>query len=311
MRKNFIEITVVIPLFNKVQTIVNTINSVLTQSFLPKEILVINDGSTDISPELIFGLNHPLIRLINQPNQGVSVARNTGIEFSNTPWIAFLDGDDLWMPNFLKTISELHEKYEGAYILATSYDFLYTNGEKEAVKLNKMPFTGESGYLSNYFAVAASSHPPICSSAVCVKKTALQQIGGFPVDIKSGEDLLTWAKLSIHYKIAYSRRSEVLYIHQSSNDGSSFLREDRSDLVGDHLIALVKEANPNQATELKLYIGRWLKSKALIFLEIGDHKMARKKALESFSYSEERLKLALILVLSFLPSKIIKIILRK
>ncbi len=305
------EITVVIPLFNKAQTIVATIHSVLAQSFLPIEIIVVNDGSTDQSPELVSGLNHPLIRLINQTNQGVSVARNTGIEFSNTTWIAFLDGDDLWMPDFLKTISQLHEKFKRAHILATAYDFLYTNGQRQAIKLNKMPFTEESGYLSNYFSVAASSHPPICSSAVCVNKTALQQIGGFPVDLKSGEDLLTWAKLAVYNKIAYSLRSEALYVHQVSNEGSSFQREERIDLVGDRLITLLKEANAAQVIGLNHYIGRWLKSKALIFLEIGDYKMARKKALESLPYSQEKMKLVIILILSFFPAKFVKIILRK
>lgn len=305
------EIAVVIPLFNKYQTILATIQSVLSQSFLPKEILIINDGSTDQSQELVSGLNHPLIRLIDQPNQGVSVARNIGIEFANSPWIAFLDGDDLWMPDFLNTISDLHLKYKEAHILATSYEFLYTNGKREAIKLNNMPFTGESGYLNNYFSVAASSHPPICSSAVCVKKAALKQIGGFPIDLKSGEDLITWAKLASQYKIAYSQRPGAFYIHQISNFGSSLHREGRSDLVGDRLISLLKVVDQSQIRGLKHYIGRWFKSKSLIFLEIGDNKMARKKALEALSYSQEKIKLVIILILSFFPVQLNKIFLRK
>jgi glycosyltransferase involved in cell wall biosynthesis len=305
------EISVVIPLFNKEQTIVATIQSVLAQSFQPLEIVVVDDGSTDQSLEQVSGLKHPLIRLITQSNQGVSVARNTGIEFANAPWIAFLDGDDLWKPDFLKTVSELHENYNEALILATSYEFLYTNGVIAGIKLKKIPFATESGYLDNYFSVAASSHPPICSSAVCVKKTALQQIGGFPVDLKSGEDLLTWAKLAVDNKIAYSLRSEALYIHQASNEGSSFQREGGVDLVGKRLISLLNESNPANVKGLNHYIGRWLKSQALIFLELGDHRMAIKKSFESWQYSQEKIKLVIIVIFSFLPTKFVKIILRK
>lgn len=305
------EISVVIPLYNKEQSIMATINSVLLQSFLPKEILVINDGSSDQSAQLVSSLNHPLIKLINQSNQGVSAARNKGIELANYLWIAFLDGDDLWLPDFLKTIVELHNEYKEAQMLATAYDIQHTNGEKKSIKLNNMPFSGESGYLSNYFSVAANSHPPICSSAVCVKKSSLEQIDGFPIDLKSGEDLLTWAKLAINNRIGYSRRSEVLYVHQVSNKGSSFQREDRVDFVADRLIALRTEVLSSHTKGFNNYIGRWLKSKSLIFLEIGDHKMARKKALESLLYSQEKMKLTFILILSFLPTKFVKIILRK
>lgn len=72
--------------------------------------------------------------------------------------------------------------------------------------IKKLPFKGEDGILSNYFEVASCSHPPICSISIMVKKNAIQSIGGFPVGVKSGEDLLTWARLAVQEKIAYSRK---------------------------------------------------------------------------------------------------------
>ena len=89
--------SIVIPLYNKEKYIVKTLKSVLSQSFKEFEIIVVNDGSTDKSVDLVNGLNDTRIRLIHQINQGVSVARNRGIQESSFDWIAFwmqmIDGE--------------------------------------------------------------------------------------------------------------------------------------------------------------------------------------------------------------------------
>jgi glycosyltransferase involved in cell wall biosynthesis len=73
------KISVVIPLYNKRETVLRALNSVLNQTVLPEEIIVVNDGSTDGSETIVSGLNHPLVRLIFQLNEGASAARNKGI----------------------------------------------------------------------------------------------------------------------------------------------------------------------------------------------------------------------------------------
>ena len=78
---------------------------------------------------------------------------------------------------------------------ATSYINKTASGKENIITLNKLPFEKE-GILSNYFEVAACSHPPICSISVMIKKQPLKAINGFPSHVKSGEDLITWAKLS-------------------------------------------------------------------------------------------------------------------
>ena len=91
---------VVIPLYNKEVYIKNTLNSVLAQTIKDFEIIVVNDGSTDKSAEVVKSLSDPRIRLINQVNAGVSVARNRGINEAKADLIAFLDGDDEWKTKF-------------------------------------------------------------------------------------------------------------------------------------------------------------------------------------------------------------------
>jgi len=88
--------SVVIPLYNKERSVKNTIESVLNQTFQDFEVIVVNDGSTDNSLEVVKSFNDERIRIINQKNSGVSSARNRGIKEAKYEWIAFLDADDLW-----------------------------------------------------------------------------------------------------------------------------------------------------------------------------------------------------------------------
>lgn len=95
-----IMISVIIPLYNKAHTIVNTLNTVLNQTYHDFEVVIVNDGSTDNGVEVIKqNFNDLRIRIINQKNAGVSAARNRGIQESRGKWISFLDADDEWMPN--------------------------------------------------------------------------------------------------------------------------------------------------------------------------------------------------------------------
>ena len=115
--------SVVIPLYNKELSIGNTIQSVLNQTYQDFEIVVINDGSTDKSLKVVEKINDPRISIINKANGGVSSARNRGIKESNFEWIAFLDGDDLWMENHLKILKDMIEAHPTDKVFTTSFEF--------------------------------------------------------------------------------------------------------------------------------------------------------------------------------------------
>lgn len=94
-------ISVVIPLYNKAHTIVNTLSTVINQIYTDFEIVIVNDGSTDNGVNTIVQhFSDPRIRIINQPNAGVSAARNRGVQESIYQYIAFLDADDEWHPDY-------------------------------------------------------------------------------------------------------------------------------------------------------------------------------------------------------------------
>lgn len=261
-------ISVVIPLYNKSTAILRALDSVFNQTVQPDEVIVVNDGSTDGSEQIVAKLNHSLIRLINQNNAGVSAARNKGIAEATKEWIAFLDADDEWMPDYIETITSLSKRYPQCHVLATSYLLEDHLGFRKRIILNRLPFKNEDGLLSNYFDVASCSHPPLWSSAVVAKKSAIESISGFPVGINLGEDLLTWARLAVKYEIAYSIHAKSIFIHYEN----SILRTPQiPDIVSMELQKLFQN---HRTHNLKKYIALWHKMRAYGFLILGQKKNA-------------------------------------
>lgn len=205
-------ISVIIPLYNKEQYIERTIRSVLSQTFGEYEIVVVNDGSTDGSVAVVERMNHPLVRLIQQKNGGVSAARNRGIEEARFDYVAFLDADDEWKENHLEVIAHLIKEYPACGVFGTSYYFAKEGGIATLPILPyRFPFQSEQGVLTNYYEMASGTDFPIHMSSYAVRKTEIQKIGGFPVGIPSGEDIITLARLHAVCNFAYSKLPTSVY----------------------------------------------------------------------------------------------------
>ena len=223
-------------------------------------------------------LNHPWVRLINQHNSGVSAARNKGIVEAKGGWIAFLDADDEWLPQYLETICKLYLKFSDVKVIATSYYIQDQRGNRGKVILRRLHFK-ETGKLDNYFEVAASSEPPVHTSSVVIEKQVLIKIGGFPEGIKSGEDLLTWARIAVKEKIAYSVSPMSLFI----KDESSFSRlPEIPDIVGSELHNLLQTYH---LPFLRQYVSVWHKMRAHSYLTLGQGSPALKEIIKSVKYN--------------------------
>lgn len=293
-------ISVVIPLYNKEKQIACTLQSVFEQTFQNFEIVIVDDGSTDNSVEEVEKFDDSRIRLIHQTNAGVSAARNRGIEEASGELIAFLDADDVWMPEYLATQYGLYQKYPECSVYACNYEFRDSEGKVTPTIIRKLPFEGEDGILSNYFEVASCSHPPLWTSAVVIKKSAIQAIGGFPIGIKSGEDLLTWARLAVSGTIAYSRKSLAMFIRDEGlfNKDQQLRVPEKEDIVGQELKKLY---NINRhIIGLNKYVALWHKMRTRIFIDKKDRKKAIKECLISMKYNMN-VKILVFLVLIFLP----------
>lgn len=243
--------SVVIPLYNKEPHIKGAIDSVLAQKVQDFEIIIVDDGSTDKSAEVVKGFTDPRIRLIQQENAGVSAARNKGIEKARAEIIAFLDADDEWTPSFLETILRLKNKYPEAGAYATGYK-ISRAGEIKIASLKKLPPAPWEGLLPSYFMSTALGDHPVCSSAVCIPKTIIMEIGGFKKGVTWGEDDDLWGRVALRYPIVYSWEVGAIYHKEAIN--RSFKKKSLHPIDDHPFVKTVQELPINEVmSPQKLY----------------------------------------------------------
>lgn len=308
-------ISIVIPLYNKEGRITSTLQSVIKQSFQNFEVVIVDDASTDHSVEEVKKITDSRIRLIYQSNAGVSAARNRGIEEAKGEYIAFLDADDEWEPEYLETQYNLTQQYPECSVFACNYEFKDSEGKVTSTIIKKLPFKNKDGILSNYFEVASCSHPPLWTSAVVVKKTAIQSVGGFPISIKSGEDLLTWARLAVKYKIAFSTNVCAQYnipLKGQSNYARDIQIRDIKkvpDFIGTEIESFYRISKGKLKRDICLYLSFWYKMRASINLSLGYKKSTILCVNRSIYFNPLNWKVYIFYIIILFPSSLTKKIL--
>ena len=206
-------ISVVIPTYNCSHFIKNAIYSVLSQTLLPLEVIIVDDGSTDNTCEMvnIFG---GLVKYVFQENQGISGARNTGIRLACGEWIALLDADDVWHRQKLEIQSAILESHPTIGLLATE---LYTM-DMDGVPLSEPPPARVISFgletISLLQLLEQSCYAP---STVIFKKTLAESLGGFSTQLRASEDMLMWWMIAAQKQILKIDAKLVGYrIHSSS-----------------------------------------------------------------------------------------------
>lgn len=187
--------SVVIPLYNKAHTILRTLASVLNQTFVDFEVIIINDGSTDNALNLInkFTADNR-VNIYNQENQGVSVARNNGVKLSKFPYVAFLDGDDEWLPDFLLKFNEAIRLFpEAGFFGSSSWHRDFKTGEEKDSTPEK--YRNKIQGVDYFFNPQVMPH----TSAVVIRKDFFNSIdsgNGFPEGMKVCEDWSLFFRLA-------------------------------------------------------------------------------------------------------------------
>lgn len=201
--------SIVIPLYNKQDFILETLKSIKQQSVNDFEIIIVNDGSTDNSLNIATSfLEECSIRktIINQENKGLSEARNTGIRKSNGKIITLLDADDIWLPDFLQTIRNLYESFPEIDFYGTDYFEYSTNGKCTSTKKN-IPETliNTSFVVSDFFSKSIPQNI-LCQSCIAFKKSAFKTQFEFKSTLTYSEDIdfyinvFSSNQLAYHYK---------------------------------------------------------------------------------------------------------------
>ncbi|MDN0071343.1 glycosyltransferase [Bacteroides caecigallinarum] len=208
-----IDLSIIIPVYNGALLLSRCLDSIFAQNTqYSYEVILVDDGSTDNSVELIKARKETNIILYQQQNAGPAVARNKGVELANGKYCAYLDADDYWLPGFIeRTILFLEEHKDCAAVnvaqhhLTVSGDYLlpacYTN--------YKRPFI-----LEDFFSFWAS-YMHICTGSVVIRKEVIRAAGGMRNDLRITEDLEFWAMVSIYGRWGFI--PEILFVSDGTD----------------------------------------------------------------------------------------------
>lgn len=208
--------SIIIPLYNKALYIENAILSVLSQTFQAFELIIVDDGSKDNSSKIVVELitqqNKDVkekIIFVKKENEGVSATRNFGICLTKWDYIAFLDADDWWAPDYLQSMKSLIEEYPDAGIYGSSY-FKVKNNQYIPGVIGVEP--GFNDGLINYFKVYSKTlWMPLWTGATIIKKDIFDKLGGFNPRLKLGEDFDLWVRVAARYPVAFLNKPLAYY----------------------------------------------------------------------------------------------------
>lgn len=213
-------VSVVVPLYNKAAYIKKTLASILAQTYPPDEIIVVNDGSTDDGPSLVQAIDDERILLLHQDNQGPGNARNRGLLTAKAPYIAFLDADDEWLPNFLE-VSVHHLNQHPDCALCVTGQYRGENRSDWNQVLSNLGLT--SGHWQLPLELPLEQYKPnidvLHSGAIVCDRTIVNQFGGFYAKHRCtyGEDIYLWLQVILNYPI-YRDFRPLMWYHTEASD---------------------------------------------------------------------------------------------
>lgn len=189
------QVSVILPTYNRAQLLKEALDSLEKQTFKDFEVLVIDDGSTDATNDIIktYRSKINLRSIAFSDNQGVSSARNQGIRESSAPWVAFLDSDDLWLPEKLAVQMEYLKQHPDIQICQT--EEIWIRNGKRVNPMNKHQKSGGDIFRRCLELCVVSP------SATIINRKLLQEVGPFDETLPACEDYDLWLRISYRYPI--------------------------------------------------------------------------------------------------------------
>lgn len=206
------ELSVIVPTYNHAQFLGEAVQSVLDQTYQDYEIIIVDDGSTDNTREVLERFCDPRIRYVYQENRGLGAARNTGIRGARGALVALLDADDVWKPDFLHRAANVLHTNLG--IGAAYAGFRYMNAEGRPLSQTVCRVVP-----SDQFRQALLRGNWLCPSAVVVRKSVFGEIGLFDETHSACEDLDMWLRISLRF--GFEGIPNVLLLHRRIGNNMS------------------------------------------------------------------------------------------
>lgn len=239
-------ISVIIPLYNKEKWVRRSVESVSTQTYTHIEIVIVNDGSTDNSLEVVATIVDPRLRIISQSNGGVSSARNLGLDNAKGDYIAFLDADDEWEPRHLEVLAKGFEHFGEAIVICDDLIELKSDESKREKHRRKTPFAikQNEGKEEHYFPIEAylqtlgDDYFILSGSSVLIKSSVIKAYQVyFHENMTHGEDVNYWIQLSRYGKFVFCDYLGVIY-HRGDAQSAMSRRARQAQLTPDYFYKL-------------------------------------------------------------------------
>lgn len=253
-------ISVVIPLYNKEKSINATLQSVVEQTYTDWECIIINDGSTDNSLEVVknfvdkFRISNFLsqgndyfkFQILSKPNGGVSSARNRGVMEAKGEYVAFLDGDDIWEPTYLEEAAKLIQDYPNGAIYGLGMGKII---DGKRVPASEFVPTGFRGVVTNLWDSSNTMLAWTGSSTLCPRALALKTLAN--EQLTHGEDLDQWLRLMLQGDAVFYNKTLAYYVQDAENRAMYHMPP-----IDKHIVSIIDqyaEARKNNAAFRKAF----------------------------------------------------------
>lgn len=279
-------ISVIIPAYNRANYVTKAIDSVLAQTYTDYEIIVVDDGSTDNTKDVL----QPYMDRINyiyQENRGVSAARNTGIQVASGNWMAFLDSDDIWLPEKLSIQME--------YINRVGAKVCFTNVVHVGIRnnTNRSKQNGEEVFKEPFDLILQDSFVLYVQSLL-IEKKLLQKLGGYDERLKVAEDTRLIYNLAFETPFAYIHMPLVHINRDNQRKGLTDLNPNVRRAMCQAHIEIISEAyfrclNKHKliTRKLRYMLGHFLSARSLINCVDKNYSDARRSALDALHFGGE------------------------
>ena len=217
------KISIILPVYNKARHLQETLDAIMTQTYIDYEVIAVDDGSTNESIEILKAFPDARLRIYSQKNQGLSAARNKGIELAQGELIALLDADDLWLSNHLEVIFGLSQKFPDAKLYGTAYQEMFNEGKLVPPFLTF--HTTKETIVPDFF-TANMGQPLVIPSSFSFSREVVTALGGFDPDITYAEDVDFYIRGNLKFSLAYTPITTCHYRMEGENQITQSRRSD-------------------------------------------------------------------------------------
>ncbi len=260
-------ISVIIPTYNGEKTIIETIESVLNQTFQDFELIVINDGSQDSTLEIVSCIQDSRMKVLSYPNAGLAASRNRGISHAVGEYISFIDDDDLWTPDKLEAQLKVLQDNPEAAVAYSWTDYI----DESSKFLRRGGYSTASGdVLAKLLVVDFLEN----GSNALIRRQALIEIGGFDESLPAAEDWDIFLRLAACYPFVAVPSPQILYRSSVYSMSANVARQEAACLK---VLKQAYERAPKSLQHLKKYT--WANLYRYLSFKILDGPTTRKRGL--------------------------------